>query len=123
MAKLSGDKIYVYWKLVRVTGKVDCPHSFFSHVKTDAETYGRFDDYVSGVGFTTVYPGQTSKQAFELYQSKIKNDCESLGYSQFECRVITKDDYETEDSFRQVQNLILADQFYSPAYEGTPLRK
>jgi hypothetical protein len=121
---MENKMIYFWYKLSRVTGKVagKC-HKFFASTGTDAETLGRFEDSVTRIGYTTVYPGQTTQHVFEMYKDQIQAEAIHLG---FESLIVTSIGKREYDSLRRVELKAIdafLDELAAPAYAGKRMVK
>lgn len=115
--------MYFWYKLTRVTQKVDVGHKFFASTGTDAETVGRFDDSITRIGYATVFPGQHSKDVFEMYRAQLESDCKQLGFNSITLTSIGKREY---DSLRRLELKAIdafLDEFQAPAYSGKRMVK
>ena len=110
--------MYFWYKLTRVTQKVDVGHKFFASTGTDAETVGRFDDSLTRIGYATVFTGQSASEVFEMYKTQLDHDREQMGYNAMQLVSIGKREY---DSLRRVELKAIdafLDEFAAPAYAG-----
>ena len=87
-------RLYFWVRLTRVTGRCDVPHKWHATTGTDAETIGRFDDSISYVGFTTVWPHQSELQVAAKYREEQIRHGRDIGFDQALIVQINARDYE-----------------------------
>lgn len=87
-------RLYFWVRLTRVTGRCDVPHKWHATTGTDAETIGRFDDSISYVGFTTVWPHQSELQVAAKYREEQIQHGRNMGFDQALIVQINARDYE-----------------------------
>ena len=87
-------KLYFWVRLTRVTGRCDAPHKWHATTGTDAETLGRFDDSITYVGFTTVWPHQSELQVAAKYRDEQIQHGLNIGFNQALIVAINAQDYE-----------------------------
>ena len=87
-------KLYFWVRLTRVTGRCDVPHKWHATTGTDAETLGRFDDSITYVGFTTVWPHQSELQVAAKYRDEQIQHGLNIGFNQALIVAINAQDYE-----------------------------
>ena len=87
-------KLYFWVRLTRVTGRCDAPHKWHATTGTDAETLGRFDDSITYVGFTTVWPHQSELQVAAKYRDEQIQHGLNIGFEQALIVAINAQDYE-----------------------------
>ena len=87
-------RLYFWVRLTRVTGRCDVPHKWHATPGTDAETIGRFDDSISYVGFTTVWPHQSELQVAAKYREDQIRHGRNIGFDQSLIVQINETDYE-----------------------------
>ena len=87
-------KLYFWVRLTRVTGRCDVPHKWHATTGTDAETIGRFDDSITYVGFTTVWPHQSELQVAAKYREEQIQHGLNIGFNQALIVAINAQDYE-----------------------------
>ena len=87
-------KLYFWVRLTRVTGRCDVPHKWHATTGTDAETLGRFDDSITYVGFTTVWPHQSELQVAAKYRDEQIQHGLNIGFEQALIVAINAQDYE-----------------------------